>query len=470
MTRLNTWLPGDNTYAFPPEDPGVTLSLVTADIGGGAQGLVQRAVIADSGSGFGTTFDMVSPPWEATQPPKIAYRADRDMTLVVKDAAGWLWAAPMRAQATMAERGWSWNRFALHTVQENTGSLPTAPAAGVIQLYQIQGAESISYPATVDIAYIAARTPARAVAGSIRKARITSKESGAITLKVGDVVLQHGIRDEVRYLGALPFGLQKNGPSRTGRAPTPYRGPFIAGYQSGTPWVKLGDAARLGAMLDFMAESQLQFAARHPQGLLGPFMHAFLPATWDSQQVGPVNSWVWDAPDGNPAWPGWQWRAFDSMGATWAAIVARGGMPTQAAKAALVCGRFIDWLHGWLMARPEADYLPSSWGPPGWSQGVPLPASSYLDPQGTTLEPHDVALAMKGALYSFKAGADQAKCRAIVRRCARMLQAAQVGGTGPMRGAFSLSPSTFKAYGFQQGEILDALALALRTPGALVAA
>ena len=48
-------------------------------------------------------------------------------------------------------------------------------------------------------------------------------------------------------------------------------------------------------------------------------------------------------------------------------------------------------------------------------------------------------------------------------RCMRALRLIQVVDTSdPMYGAFSLSPKTFQAYGFEQGEIQDALALALQ--------
>jgi hypothetical protein len=459
---INTWLPGMPSFTF-----GATLTAALASGAGGAA--VLRIGFSANSDGLGVTFDMFSPVLQITRPPKISYSATGAMTIVLTDAAGWLWAAPMPAQATLAERGWSWDRFELHSVQENPGDPPLIPAAGNIRAIQVQGASGVTYPLTCDLAYIAGRSPAAASVGSISRFGITSRESGAITLKVGDVAITNGVRTPVRYLGTLPFGLQENGPSRSGRAPTPYRGPFIAGYQSGTPWVELNNATALNAMLDFMAESQVQFAARHPTNLMGPFMHCFLPATWDSKQTGAINSWVWDAPDGNPAWPGWQWRAIDGMGATWAAAVERGGMATSATKAALVCNRFLGWLQTWLAARPEADYLPSSWGPPGWTQGTPLPAGSYLDPQGTTLEPHDVALAMKGAIYAFRAGGNAARSKEIVRRCVRMLRASQVTGTGPMRGGFSLAPAGFVAYGFQQGEVHDALALALKTPAVLAA-
>ena len=37
-------------------------------------------------------------------------------------------------------------------------------------------------------------------------------------------------------------------------------------------------------------------------------------------------------------------------------------------------------------------------------------------------------------------------------------------GESPMRGAFSLNPEAYESYGFHQGEIMDALALALQNP------
>lgn len=470
MTAYNVWLPGNKIYTY---NQGATRVVGTLPQRVGGSIVAETFTIPNGDSGFGFTFDMPFPPFNITKPPKVAYSSTADFMLGIKDSAGWMWMAPCPKQATIAERGWAWSQFTLAAVQDpaQTGTPPTVPATGAVLLFQFQGADSITYPAGINIAYVAGRTPGVAPdTGTIRKLSLLVKDDQAYQFKVGDVSVVNGTRRPIIGYGSLPFGLTLNGPSRNALSSAPYRGPYESGYQSGTPHLDVGDAASetyLNNQADLMLQAQAEFTARHPTKLVGPWMHCFLPAVWDSEQSGTLDSWVWDAPDGNPAWPGWQYRAFDAMARTWAMAVVKGS--TSASKFGSTASLFLTWVFNWMQAHPDANYVPSSWGPPGWSQGIPLPPNSYLDPQGTAQEPHDLALVAKGAIWAAQAGGDLAKCRYVFRRCLRALQTIQVRNLtthtvkSPMRGAFSVNPSGFIAYGFQQGEVLESLAAAAGT-------
>lgn len=464
MSTLNTWLPGNKFYGF---NDGVTTVMEVKD-----KFLCQSFTIPNERSGFGTTFDMVFPAMAMTKPPKVCYSSNAAFILVVKDSAGWLWVAPCPKQDTVQERGWSWGKFTLHSQQDNPGNLPTAPAAGVIQAYQFGGAEGAhgptgDSPITISLAYLTGRTPTKATGGDLRQVILTNKSDKAHTWKVGTVDLVNGTRAPVKYIGALPFGLQMNGP-RNRLSVLPYRGPIVAGYQSGTPWVGQNDNEGLAGMLDFMLEAQEQFTFRSPEQLVGPWMHIYLQALWDCEQNGVIDTWVWDGPDGNPAWDGWQYRAFDAMSRTWAEAMKKATVSAEnKAKLELINTRFLDWLHDWFVANPEAMGVPNDWRPAGWTQGNPLPPSSHLEPKYTGPAGHDAALALKGVVFCADAGYPIAKARYVVHRLILSLLPIQVKdptNQNDMRGAFTLNPVGYEVYGFEQGEILEALALAKQHP------
>lgn len=465
--RFNTWLPGDKSFDF---NDGAPRTLAYTPTAKGGTMLAAKFTIPNAQAGFGITYDMVSPVFEITKPPKVFYASTSDFFFSIKDAESWIWRAPCPKQDKMMERGWKWSQFELAPVQEviNDGKVPPlVPAAGNILLLQFTGGEGVHGPGnnvaqSISIAYVAARTPVAASFGTIRMASLLDKNPKAHTLKVGNVSLADGERRDIRYYGTLPFSLMIGGPSRSRLASIPFRGPYIAGYQSGTPYVDSGDFEKLDQMLDFMLRSQAEFRARSPAALLGPFMHIFLPACWDSEQYGQLDTWVWDGPDGNPAWQGWQYRAFDAMGRTWAQAVKVGVRESTLDKLQTISTRFLTWIHGVIVKNPKSYSIPSDWKPAGWSQGSPLAPDRYLDPHGNALDAHDLALVLKGAIYSALAGADRTMCKAVIARCMQSLALAQVHGEAdPMRGSFCLNPSDFEVYSFHQGEIMDALALAL---------
>lgn len=469
MTAYNVWLPSDKFFGY---NDGVTTSLSYETTTGTNKMLCRNFVIPNFESGFGITFDQISPAFAMTKPPKVCYSSTTDLTLAIKDSAGWIWTAPMPKQNRALERGWSWLQFILGSVQDNTGPEPVSPAPGNVKAFQFSGAAgahgpSGTDPVTVRIAYVSGRSPEATTQGTIRQVILTDKNPVAHTWKVGNMELVGGTRQEVKYIGALPFGLQMNGP-RNRLSSLPYRGPIVAGYQSGTPWVNAGNNEALSGMLDFMLESQVQFKARHPQRIEGPFMHIYLQALWDCEQNGTINTWVWDGPDGNPAWDGWQYRAIDSMGRTWyEATRAFGISPENITKLNTVCSKFLDWLYYWLQDNPEANGVPNDWRPPGWAQGNPFPANGYLDPKYTGPAAHDDALALKGAMFATLAGYDQLKGRYIIHRLMSALLSLQYSGPDAMTGAFTQNPTGFEVYGFEQGEILEALALAKQHPDLL---
>lgn len=467
MTAYNTWLPSDKFFGY---NDGATSSL-NYEVTTGTQKLLCRSfTIPNFESGFGITFDQISPSFAITKPPKVCYSSTADMTIAIKDSAGWLWTATMPRQTTVMERGWAWSQFTIGAVQENTGPVPSAPAPGNVLAFQFAGGPGShgaggTDPVTVRIAYVAGRTPvASPVAGTIRQVILTDKNTAAHEWKVGNMELVNGSRREVKYIGGLPFGLQMNGP-RNRLSSLPYRGPLVAGYQSGTPWVRVNNNEGLAGMLDFMLESQAQFTARSPQRLVGPFMHIYLQALWDCEQNGKIDTWVWDGPDGNPAWDGWQYRAIDAMGRTWYDVSRNPQISAEnVEKITKVCSQFLDWLYNWLVANEEAMGVPNDWRPPGWTQGNPMAPSSFLDPKYTGPAAHDDALALKGTLFSLLAGYDGVKGRYIVHRLLSALLSLQYKGTDDMRGAFTQNAPGYEVYGFEQGEILEALALAKQHP------
>lgn len=471
----NVWLPSNESF-FYPEGSSATSTLETKDALGGGTLVCRKFEILDAESGMGVVFDHIMPPFAITKPPKICYASSSDLTFVIKDGDGWLWAAPCPQQDLVAERGWELAQFALHSYQDpsKTGlPLPTAPT-GNIQTFQLSGADGVHTPFTVggppapqwaSIAYIAGRSPTKTVSGDIRRVALTNTNPAAHTWKVGDVDLINGSRREIKYLGALPFGLQMNGPKNR-LSPLPYRGPLVAGYQSGTPWIYLNDNAKLTKLLEFMSDAQVQFNERSPDNIMGPWMHIYLPALWDCEQNGAIDSWVWDGPDGNPAWDGWQYRAIDAMGHTWyLANESTAINSTNKALLTTICTRFLDWLYQWLIDHPTAVGVPNDWKPTGWNQGTPLSPDRCLEPKQTNNpSSHDNCLALKGAVFSTLAGYDQTKGKFIIHKCIQFLKPVQVTDTSDMRGAFTLNPAGWEVYGFEQGEILDALALCKQHP------
>ena len=107
--------------------------------------------------------------------------------------------------------------------------------------------------------------------------------------------------------------------------------------------------------------------------------------------------------------------------------------------------------------------VPNDWRPAGWTQGNPFPPNSYLDPKYTAPSAHDIALALKGTVFCAIAGYDLARARYVIHRLILSLAPLQVDTSGgDMQGAFTQNPEGFEVYGFEQGEIIEALAFCLQ--------
>lgn len=473
----NVWLPGNEFYDY---NDGVVFTQSYKNVNSGPM-LCQSFTVPNAQAGFGITHDQVNPPFAITKPPKVCYSSTAEFIFVIKDSAGWLWSAPCPAQTIPAERGWSWDQFSLHSVQENNTAPPTMPAVGDVLSFQFSGGagvhgDSNDVPQTIDLFYISGRSPSIASTGDIRSVKLTNKNGAAHLWKVGRIELVDGTRKPIKYLGALPFGIQQNGP-RNRLSSQPYKGPLVAGYQSGVPWVILGDNEKLRNLLLFVEDSQTEFTTRNAAetgsaGIVGPCMHIYLPALWDCEQNGPIDSWVWDGPDGNPAWDGWQYRIIDAMGRTWAECYNKPKISSEnKILVSQICTAFLDWLHSWLLDNTDKSGVPNNWNPTGWSQGTPLPSNRGLVPKFTSTSNHDCCLALKGAIFSGIAGYDLVKTKYIVHRCLSALLSGQVKNylTEPeMNGAFTWRPENYEVYGFEHGEILEALALAKQHPEFLV--
>lgn len=377
--------------------------------------------------------------------------------------------------------------------------VPTGQATGPISLMQIQPAAGIS-SANILLNYITSKPVGVLVNGNkIKLVSLTITDPRSFKLNVGDVMFTGVTRDTIHYAGSLPFGFALSGPSRDKVSTAPYRGPFTTGYQSGTPWALINDGsshANLSKMLDFMLDGQTQFTAKRvlnaKSPISGPFMHCYLPATWDSLQTGTPDTWVWEAPDGNPSWDGWQYRAFDCMGRTLYTLLQPENVSvdpnysTNVTKAATICTRFIDWMYDWLVANVgtsvagvQVNSVPNNWAPPGWVWGMPFPIDSYLDPRWGWPEigrpgypsAHDCALMLKAAVFVGASGSplvNVSKCKYIIQQCITFLRGIQHIAVGdPMNGAFTKNAAGYEVYGFEQGEIMESLALALQHPSLL---
>lgn len=198
MATFNTWLP-DNIYSSYNDGVTKSLTMITTKEGGDI--LAAAFAIPNAQAGFLVVKEHVTPYFNITKPPKIFYSCTVECVLGLKDAAGWIWEAPMPAQPLGMERGWAWNQFVLAGVQgaEMAGiPSPTTPTVGVIQAFQFRAGEgghgdSNTTVVTINIAYLTSNTPVKIEAGTMKKFSLADKNGAAHTLKVGDVLVTTSI-------------------------------------------------------------------------------------------------------------------------------------------------------------------------------------------------------------------------------------------------------------------------------------
>lgn len=456
MSLYNVWFPTDQFFGY---NSGITSTLVTLPHLITGTTLCRSFVMPNRQAILGIDSRHSSPEFSITKPPKISYASQQNMNLTLRDSAGWLWSAPMPAQASVQERGWAWGQFTLDLRQENTGARPTSPSVGNIREFLFKlAAGDTSF--VFNLAYISGRSPTAVSVGSIKRFQAVDKNPEAHTWKIGNLSLEDGVRKPVLYSGTLPAFYQEKGP-RSGPTNYPYRGPIVAGIQSGIPWATAGDNLSLGSMLDFLLESQAQFSARSPTGLHGPFMHSYLQALWDTQQNDVDSVWTWETTFGNPLWNGWQYRALELAARTWNnaqenPVIEKENLD----KLKSVCTPFLDWLYEWLLSNEAAKGVPDIWEPDGYSLGSVVPSSAGLVPVYSGEDPHSSALVLKATVFASLSGYDHIKSHYIAHRLTEALLSTQVDGQTEMSGAFTLSPDTFDVSSTVQGEVMEALALA----------
>lgn len=470
MIRYNTWLPGNELFAYKGS---FVKTLVYAERAAGGRVVTDQVTVPNTTAVFGIKAGFLKPAMEITRPPKLCYSSTIDFVLMLRDSNGWVWEAPCPKQATVRERGWGWSQFVLSALQDAdkaTLTPPANPSTGnllEVLLRRLANVPDVTNttPHVIRLAYMAGRTPSYAQSGSVQRVSIANESTAALTWRVGDVKLTDGSRKPIKYAGAAPFSFTSGGSNRNQYSTAPFRGPYVAGQQSGTPWIELKANDKLNGMLDMMLASQDEFRNRHPSRLDGPFMHSFVPQTWDGGNTSQLDSWILDTPTASATQGSWQYRAFEGMARTWHLAQERGSTLGIIEKARTICMRFFDWVYAWLQSNPNAYYLPSKWTPIGWKETSPLPDNAYLDPHGSTVVASDLAVVLKGAIYCGLTGADFEKAKYVVQRCLQVLARIQVDtANSPMRGAFTLRPQNYDTKGFEQAEVLDALTLGLRYP------
>jgi hypothetical protein len=188
-------------------------------------------------------------------------------------------------------------------------------------------------------------------------------------------------------------------------------------------------------MLQRLADSQDAYQTQ--LAVSGPFAPVYCLETWDGTQYG--TGWTWNGPDPNTFWGGYQYRAFAAVADYWQRVVTLGGTSSAAAG---IANRFLTWLDNWLTANPSVP-------------GIPDTFSSSAAPSYTYPEPHMIAVAVKGAVWCGRAGADIATSRRVRLRLLSRLDGLRVT-SGANTGWYDQN----NVYGFWAGELLDAYAVA----------
>ena len=245
----------------------------------------------------------------------------------------------------------------------------------------------------------------------------------------------------IAYKGAMPFEFSNKGPNISVRPVPIFQGPYYAGYQDPLPWHFMKDYTAAANMLQLLLDAQAAYAKS--TGITGPFTPVY---HYDGYMQGvAINTFSWAGPDPNTFWGGFQYRPFAAVADFWQQCAISKTNNLAVTSAATVCTAFLGWLDTWLTAHPTASSIPVT-----FNEGV-APIANYK-------EAHFIALALKGALFCKKAGANPQKVGRVIARLYTMLINSQVT-TGDMAGSFAGNPFSHSFNGFWAGEIMDSLAL-----------
>lgn len=245
-----------------------------------------------------------------------------------------------------------------------------------------------------------------------------------------------------KYKGAIPFEFSNKSSNESILPTAIFQGPYYAGYQNPLPWFFIEDYSAAANMLQFLIDAQTAY--QQSTKITGPFAPVY---HYDNSMLREAtkNTFTWKGPDPNTLWGGFQYRPFAAVADFWQRCIAAKTNHQAVTSAEKVSTTFLTWLDIWLTDNPSETCIPST-----FREGI-HPSSEYQ-------EPHIIALALKGALFCKKAGANPQKVTRVISKLYKMLISCQIT-MGDMAGSFSPHAKKHLFNGFWAGEIMDALAL-----------
>ncbi len=284
------------------------------------------------------------------------------------------------------------------------------------------------------------------------KTGVVSRNTGAHTFKVGNVKGTDGILNVLDYNpGVQPFTANLTSNTLTGWQGTPY-----VGYQSPRLWsaAYTNYPSRVNQVLQFLSDSQDDYAEQNLSGLDGFFSPAYIWPVWSAGVGQTFDSWSWAATDPNSDWEGYQFRAIAEVAKYWLEN------PTDKTAKTIVM-RFLAGLDSWQKLNNESR--------------CPTKFPAGNDPTVTYNSPHASALAIRTALFANLSGGTPVTTFRIIKRNLDWLQGQYVS-TGPMAGTwskdqpnFTVSSTTYNEYFmFWHSEIIETLSYLKEKKAAIV--
>jgi hypothetical protein len=285
-----------------------------------------------------------------------------------------------------------------------------------------------------------------------------------------------------------------------------WRGSAGIGYQDPVIWAKLGNTAGLDGMLQFLEDSQAEYASRYTDD--GLFMPAYVWDRFDKQSVTDATSdtWTFDWVDPNTEWVGYSARCVAACAE--AGDIVASTDPTNASRAFTISNKFMA-----LIRSSWTDI--TKYPPTNFPESIPeLTQTTYFEKgervskydgyiyealsSGTTSdtafqypntnigetvvdgtvafkfigytytqspvygnyeEPHAVALFMRAACYLYRNGIDTASNLAFIEQGWNYLERlwADAQNYNALRGTWSGNPEAGEYFGFWTGEIVTIL-------------
>ncbi|MFT9121491.1 MAG: hypothetical protein ABF461_04265 [Zymomonas mobilis subsp. pomaceae] len=453
-TDVAKWIPGDTDFVYG----GATATTDTITSSEDRVLIARHYEITSNTQGVGFSTSASHQSWTGSAPLVLSYiTQDTNFLLIIIDAAGWHWQTvlPVNADATLTS--FAWDKFSLAGYQTNTTALPSAPdTSGPIQTIQFQFNKASTGTQSLNIIAAYNKMPsAMPPQLQIVSANVACSVADAINLQIGNVYIDKaGTINQPYFPGLLPFQHATIG---SGRSPYGggglWQGPAYMGYQNPVPWMLLNKYDEAVNMLQMMHDSQLHYTQQNNKSTVGPFVPCYVFAQWDAEQYGSPYSFVFDGPDPNWGWGGFQYRAFHNVADYWARMVDASvsidpngnAAEKSTALARDIASSFLEWLANWLNTHTEA-------------RSIPALFAAAEDPDLNGDDPHQTALALKASLWCASAGYNKTIALTVADRLYGMLDSFQVA-SGDMAGSYSPQPEAYHFYGFWAGEILDALSL-----------